>query len=99
MSYQLKFGAVVLALGMALAGNIFGQAAAMNGEITGTITDPAGAAISGATVQINNVDTGFKQSAKTSETGLYRFAVLPLGTYEITGSRRASALPSALESR
>ena len=47
------------------------------------MTDPSGAAVSGATVQITNTDTGFKQSAKTGDTGLYRFTVLPLGTYEI----------------
>ena len=49
---------------------MFGQASAINGEITGTVTDPSGAAISGATVQIANTDTGFKQSTKTGETGL-----------------------------
>ena len=47
------------------------------------MTDPSGAAISGATVQITNTDTGFKQSTKTGDTGLYRFTVLPLGTYEV----------------
>ena len=31
----------------------------------------------------SNTDTGFKQSTKTGDTGLYRFTVLPLGTYEI----------------
>ena len=41
------------------------------------------AAISGATVQVTNVDTGFKQSTKTGDTGLYRFTVLPLGTYDV----------------
>ncbi len=56
---------------------------AINGEITGTVTDPSGAAISGATVQVTNIDNGFKQSTKTGDTGLYRFTVLPLGTYDV----------------
>ena len=83
MYHNWKLSAAVISLGIALAANGFGQAAAMNGEITGTVTDPSGAAVSGATVSIANADTGFRQSAKTGETGLYRFTVLPLGTYEI----------------
>src|ERR1035438_1926080 len=83
MRNNWKLGAFVLCLGLALAANVFAQASAINGEITGTVTDPSGAAISGATVEITNTDAGFKQSAKTGETGLYRFTVLPLGTYDI----------------
>ncbi|MEO8594891.1 MAG: TonB-dependent receptor [Candidatus Solibacter sp.] len=79
-----NLSACVLALGLALAANLFGQAAAMNGEISGTVTDPADASIAGAVVQITNLDTGFKQRTKTNESGFYRFAVLPLGNYEIS---------------
>ena len=78
-----KLSAFVLCLGLALTATVFGQQSAINGEITGTVTDPSGAAISGATVQVTNVDTGFKQSTKTGDTGLYRFTVLPLGTYDV----------------
>jgi hypothetical protein len=83
MRNNWKLSVFVLGLGLALTANVFGQASAANGEITGTVTDSSGAAISGATVQVLNADTGFKQSTKTGETGLYRFTVLPLGTYEI----------------
>ena len=74
---------VFMWLGLALTATVFGQQSAINGEITGTVTDPSGAAISGATVQVTNVDTGFKQSTKSGDTGLYRFTVLPLGTYDV----------------
>ena len=83
MRNSWKSSVLAVVLGLALTANVFGQAAAINGEITGTVTDPSGAAVSGATVQIGNTDTGFKQSTKTGETGLYRFTVLPLGTYEV----------------
>jgi hypothetical protein len=66
-----------------LAGTLFGQAAATNGELTGAVTDPAGAAIVGATVRVTNTGTGFKQSVVTGDTGLYRVPLLPLGNYEI----------------
>jgi hypothetical protein len=61
----------------------FGQASAINGEITGTVTDPSGAAIAGATVQVTNTSTGFKQSTKTGDTGMYRLPLLPLGSYDL----------------
>src|SRR5689334_9829623 len=60
-----------------------GQSSAINGEITGTVTDPSGAGVTGATVQVTNTGTGFKQTAKTIESGLYRFPLLPLGTYDL----------------
>ena len=84
MRNKLKLTTLILGLGLTLTSHLFGQAAAMNGEITGTVSDPADAVISGATVQIVNSDTGFKQSAKTTEAGLYRFTVLPLGNYELS---------------
>src|ERR1017187_617572 len=83
MRSNCRLSALVVGLGFALVANVFGQASAINGEITGTVTDPSGAAISNAVVQIGNTDTGFKLSTKTGESGLYRFTVLPLGTYDI----------------
>ncbi len=50
----------------ALQSMCFGQASAVNGEITGTITDPSGAALPGATVEVINTGTGLKQSVTTT---------------------------------
>src|SRR5262252_11231681 len=75
----LRLGAIALLA----AGSVFGQASAINGEITGTVTDPSGAAIAGASVQATNTDTGLKQSVKTGDSGLYRISLLPLGAYEL----------------
>src|SRR5579864_962237 len=63
--------------------NCFGQAAAINGQIEGTVTDPTGAVVPGAAVSIENVNTGFKRELKTDDSGFYRFTVLPLGTYNL----------------
>src|SRR5438105_298975 len=79
MRHIWKFAVFVFVL----TASAFGQASAINGEISGTVTDPAGAAIAGASVQATNADTGFKQQVKSGETGLYRLSVLPLGTYEL----------------
>src|SRR5689334_23799505 len=78
-----KLVVFLVCLGLVLASMGFAQTSAMNGEISGTVTDPSGAAIAGATVNATNTVTGYKLSTKTADTGLYRLTLLPLGTYDI----------------
>src|SRR5260370_28853284 len=54
-----------------------------SGTITGTVTDPSGAAVAGANVTAANVGTNASYAATTSDLGSYTFAQLPIGTYEI----------------
>lgn len=71
----------VLAL---LAGVVWAQG---TGEITGLLTDPTGAVISGATVTLTNSATGEKRTTVTSSAGTYRFPELPVvGTYTVQTS-------------
>ena len=51
--------------------------------VSGLITDPSGAALSGANVQILNVATGQVISLKTNSSGLYVAAALQPGTYNV----------------
>src|SRR5438309_3081391 len=75
---------IVLTVGWtAGAATCFGQASAMNGEISGTVTDPTGSVIANAAVNISNLGTGFRQTGKTGNSGLFRFNLLPLGKYEL----------------
>lgn len=53
-------------------------------SITGTVTDPSGAAIQNAQVTVNNAQRGIQRTANTNETGDYLFAGLPNGSYDIT---------------
>jgi hypothetical protein len=53
------------------------------GTITGTISDPAGAVVPAAVIQIRNAETGVVYQGGTSNTGNYVIPV-PAGTYEIT---------------
>src|SRR5215472_13886951 len=53
------------------------------GTITGTISDPAGAVVPTAQIEIINTATGVVYRGGTSTTGNYVQAV-PAGTYEIT---------------
>src|SRR6266699_4420449 len=55
-----------------------------SGTITGTVTDPSGAAVPGATVSVVNERTGAAREAATNEEGSFSFPELEAGTYRIT---------------
>lgn len=54
------------------------------GTITGTVTDPTGAVVPNATIQLTNTDTAATYQVGTTNTGNYTLANLPVGTYELT---------------
>jgi hypothetical protein len=83
-SSRLSVLALVFCLAIALSPSAFGQA--ISGNLTGTVQDPTGAAVNGATVEVTNVATGFKTTAKTQSFGSYLFSELPAGTYNVTVS-------------
>jgi hypothetical protein len=51
--------------------------------VTGTVTDPSGAAVAGATVTVKSVERGVTFTAVTNDVGLYRVSQLPVGNYEL----------------
>ncbi|MGC1228082.1 MAG: carboxypeptidase-like regulatory domain-containing protein, partial [Candidatus Sulfotelmatobacter sp.] len=57
--------------------------ASVGGSISGTVKDPSGAAIQGATVALLNLNTGVRQSTTTGGGGTYSFPVLPVGSYAL----------------
>lgn len=60
----------------------FGQGG--SGELTGLVTDPTGAVVSGVEVTLTNSATGEKRTATTTGAGIYRFTALPIvGTYTL----------------
>ncbi len=52
-------------------------------SITGTVTDPSGAAIVDAAVSLTNEDTGVVLSTRTNEVGAYLFTPLQPGRYRL----------------
>ena len=54
------------------------------GTITGTVTDPSGAVIAGASVTAINTATGVSTKTTTSSAGNYQVPLLRAGRYEIT---------------
>ena len=61
---------VVAALGQ----NVFAQSS-VGGSINGTVTDPSGAAVSGAAVQLTNEGTGVVTPTTTTSSGQFVFPV------------------------
>ena len=56
----------------------------ISGDITGTVTDPSAASLPNAEVTMQNTSTGATQSTTTNTQGVYRFALIPPGTYNVT---------------
>ena len=57
--------------------------AAMNG----TVTDPSGALVDGAKVEMNSNSNGLHRETITGATGIFEFQSLPVGTYTISISK------------
>ena len=53
------------------------------GEITGTVSDSTGGVVPDANVTVTNTGTGAQRSAKTNDSGIYDFAALTPGTYNL----------------
>jgi len=54
--------------------------------LEGTVTDPTGAVIRGASVQVLAVETGISQEQQTNSNGYYRFPGLAVGRYTVTAT-------------
>ena len=63
--------------------DLFAQTAS-TGALTGAVFDPAGAVVSNATITLRNNGTRQTFTDVTDPSGLYRFALLPPGQYELT---------------
>jgi hypothetical protein len=79
LRYIALFFAITLALTLCIPS--FGQV--VKGSISGSVTDPQGAVVSGAQVKAKNVETGVVFATTTDGAGLYRFNLLPIGTYTV----------------
>jgi hypothetical protein len=55
-----------------------------NGSIEGSVTDPNGGAVAGASVTARNLDTGLTQTTTTTQAGIYSLPNLPPGRYSVT---------------
>jgi Carboxypeptidase regulatory-like domain len=78
-----SFGFLVLLVMTVGALPVSGQVDVATATIKGMVTDPSGAAISGAAITVTSVDKGITKSAKTGADGTYRIPLLQPGVYEV----------------
>jgi len=75
----------VCALLLLFCGQLPAQSA--RARMTGTVSDPQGAVVPGATVTVINVATGTESKAITGQDGHYETLDLPIGSYKIKVER------------
>lgn len=63
---------------------VMAQSQASTGQISGAITDSAGAAVADATVKATNTQTGLERTSTTNDDGLYQIVLLPPGMYNVS---------------
>jgi len=62
----------------------YGQGIGSSGSIAGTVADPSGATVAGATVEVKNRVTGYDKTVKTEADGGFRFLNLPPNNYHLS---------------
>lgn len=72
-----------LALVVLICGANVTLAQDVTATITGTVTDPSGAAIVGANVTAKSVERGTSFTAVSNDSGIYRISQLPVGNYDL----------------
>src|ERR1017187_2366916 len=78
---RLQFCLVVFAV-LALTFSAFAQV--QNGQFSGTVLDPTGAAVAGAKITVTNPAIGVTVSTTTNSSGNYTLKELPAGSYKLT---------------
>ena len=83
---KLALFGVALAITSLLTSPVAGlaQSTGNAGSVTGTVTDPTGAVVPGATVQIHNPVSQYNRTATTDSAGKFTFPNVPLNPYHLT---------------
>src|SRR5437762_3417166 len=81
----MKNTVISILLAVIFAALGWGQVA--DGNIVGTVVDPAGSVVPNANVELTNIDTGVKRTTMTHSEGGYRFGNLLVGAYTVTVSK------------
>lgn len=71
---------------LASSSSLYGQSE--RARIIGTVTDPQGAVVPGATVIVTNAATGVASKATTNQDGQYQAPELPIGAYKVKVARQ-----------
>jgi hypothetical protein len=80
LNKKALFAVIFCSFVCALCPMMYGQA---NSSVSGTVSDKAGAVLSGATVKVTSQATGLVREAKTDDSGHYLVPLLPVADYTI----------------
>jgi len=83
--YLLRSGLLLVLL---LAGLHQAHAQAVTGSIVGTVTDPTGAAIPGATIVVTDISKGVSQTVESNASGNYNVYRLVPDSYSIKATAK-----------
>jgi Carboxypeptidase regulatory-like domain len=72
----------LIALSLALTSFAFSQISSTS--LRGTVTDPSGSVVAGATIVLENAESSTKRTVTSGAQGEYQFLALPPGTYTLT---------------
>jgi hypothetical protein len=86
--YQSSLSIAVALLALIFAVASWGQTTVGTGSISGTVSDPAGAVVSGARVIITNTGTGQSLNLTANPSGAYTSGPLDPGTYKVQVSAK-----------
>ena len=79
--------AVITAAILTITAPVLSRAQYTNANLGGTVYDPSGAPVPGATITVKNVDTGLVKTSLTGEDGAFLFSALPVGKYQLTAAK------------
>src|ERR1700738_359140 len=84
---NLQFGSKVVWIALVLVCSLLCQrteAQVNAAKLSGTVADSSGASITGAKIEITNVQTGIVRTVITNSSGFYSAPSLPPGSYTVS---------------
>jgi len=88
LSARVTLLALVALSALLLCSVAFAQTTVSSGSISGTVTDPIGAVVSGAKVVVTNTSTGQSLNLNANQSGVYTSGPLDPGTYRVQVSEK-----------
>ncbi len=73
-----------MAIAVCVAASAMGQSQAAAADLSGTVVDPTGAVVAGATVHAKSMTNGITRTVTANSEGNYQFIGLPPGDYEVS---------------
>ncbi|HJU56671.1 MAG TPA: TonB-dependent receptor, partial [Pyrinomonadaceae bacterium] len=83
----IKVCLLCLLISLASSPPVFAQSQITTGVVQGTVSDPNGAVLPGATVEVVNLETNLTKNVTTDDDGRFSFLQLPSGRYSLTVSK------------